>query len=171
MPKDFDSVAAFHEKFGLATVKDGPPRELDIATTEFRIKFMLEELKEYASACGYDLWWSLVHDALDGRQDLPIAADSLVDLVYVALGTAQLHQLPWPKLFAEVQKANMSKERCKIDHKFEGGELCQVCGAPKVEHSLRGSSLDVIKPKSWTPPRITEVLLKAGWPGPRLPLK
>ena len=86
------------------------------------------------------------------RQDLPKIADALVDLVYVALGTAHLHGFPWAALFAEVQRANMTKERAK----------------PDGSDSARGSSFDVVKPEGWRGPAMVEVLMRAGWKGPSL---
>ena len=64
--------------------------------------------------------------------------DALVDLVYVALGTAYLHGFG-PQKFNEawrrVHEKNMEKIR-----------------APSADHSKRGSAFDVIKPAGWTPP-------------------
>lgn len=129
-------IQAFHEKFRL-TPSDKPallPQEV----AAFRYTFLLEELTELRDAILDD--------------DLPGVADALVDLVYVALGTAYLSGLPFDALWAEVQRANMSKIR-----------------AASAEQSKRGSSFDVVKPENWTPPQIREVLLAHGWPGPPLP--
>lgn len=87
------------------------------------------------------------------RQSLPDIADGLIDLVYVALGTAHLHGFPWDALFDEVQRANMSKVR-----------------ATHAEQSRRKSTLDVVKPEGFQPPDIVGVLLANGWQGPQLPL-
>lgn len=165
MTHDFGAVGEFHRKFGLAASGDGGPRLIDDATRDFRLRFLEEELRELRD--GYE------------SGDLPKIADALVDLVYVALGTAHLHGLPWPELFAEVQRANMAKERCGIDHRYsgDGKEGClrldandARCRAPKSAHSLRGSAQDVIKPEEWRGPDIIEILMRAGWRGPALPL-
>jgi hypothetical protein len=171
---DYDKVGLFHQKFETRHASifkpgdPGPaPRLLSPEEARFRIKFLEEELEEFK----------------DGVRegDLAKCADALVDLVYVALGTAHLQGLPWDELFDEVQRANMTKERCGIDHLYrsclqtgEGhkGKHCGVvmewpegtkteCGQAEVKHSRRGSALDVIKPEGWTPPQIEEVL--AGW--------
>ena len=136
---NFDSVGQFHAKFGLDVSNGRTPHHIPQELEDFRMRFLHEELTE------------LEHAYFD--QDLPKIADALVDLVYVALGTAHLHGLPWEALFAEVQRANMTKVRatCKED-------------------STRLSSFDVVKPEGWTPPNIIEVLMRAGWPGPALPL-
>lgn len=202
---DFDSVGDFHRKFGLpatATVggpccerdtdgdgncdkhrgtfarKKTVPHTVDDSTRDFRLKFLLEELREIAEGYGLELSWDLGPKIVscpkcrdgwdcgeccngsiaieDAPQDLPKIADGLVDLVYVALGTAHLHGLNWPELFAEVQRANMTKERASGSHD---------------KRSIRSHSLDVVKPEGFVPPRIVEVLMAAGWPGPRLPLE
>lgn len=131
--KDFEDVGEFHAKFGLANVnEDGvKPRLISQELIDFRVKFLQEELDELKAA--YE------------ANDLAKIADSLVDLVYVALGTAHLHGLPWGQLWAEVQRANMAKER-----------------ALRAEDSARGSTYDVIKPQGWTPPDIDGVLKAEG---------
>jgi len=132
---NFDAVGDFHEKFGLPnTTHHKPfPHLLNIEAVAFRLKFLHEELEELEAA------------VTDGN--LPEIADALVDLVYVALGTAHLYGLPWQDLFDEVQYANMQKERAASDG----------------SNSKRGSSLDVIKPPGWEPPDIEKVLTRNGW--------
>jgi hypothetical protein len=135
---------------------------------------------------GLGLVWTIEERDDNKPTDLPKIADALVDLVYVALGTAHLHRLPWEALFTEVQRANVTKERCGIDHKFTrggNGNCCHLsetglnpptydlCGQPEVAHSKRGSAHDVIKPEGWRPPAILETLMRAGWLGPRLPME
>ena len=122
---NYGDVGAFHEKFGLTY--DGPPRLLDQETVKFRLKFLEEELMEFRVSAISD--------------DLPGMADALIDLVYVAMGTAYMMGLPWQQLWAEVQRANMSKVR-----------------ASSEAESKRGSSLDVIKPRGWQGPDIEGVL-------------
>jgi len=115
----------FHVKFGLS--RNCTPAPLSPELSEFRIKFLQEELDEYKHAVE--------------TGDLEKQFDALLDLVYVAIGTADLHNFPWEEGWAEVQRANMSKER-----------------ATSESQSKRGSSFDVIKPAGWRPPAIAEVL-------------
>ncbi len=191
---DFDDVGRFHNKFGLR--KTGPreiPGPITPEARDFRLKFLLEELEELAEGYGMTLTWTLSETTLASEtpayhngyivpqrspQDLPKIADALVDLVYVALGTAHLHALPWSRLWADVQNANMAKERCGINHKHLGPydlclhtglELEGPCMQPKIKHSLRGNALDVIKPAGWKAPDPHGVLTAYGWPGPPLP--
>ena len=126
---NYEDVCAFHEKFGLTY--NGKPRSLDSNTTNFRRIFLQEELTEFGLAAE--------------NNDLPGMADALVDLVYVAMGTAYMMGLPWQQLWNEVQRANMSKVR-----------------ADDETQSKRGSSLDVIKPAGWVGPDIKGVLANAG---------
>lgn len=174
MDSNFDSVGAFHRKFDLPTSSSLiKPGYVSPDLRDFRLKFLLEELGELAEGYGLELRYKLTEKE-NATQDLPKIADALVDLVYVALGTAHFHGFPWEALFAEVQRANITKVRCGIDHKFvesgEGSDTCK-CGEPQHAHSLRGSAHDVIKPRGWTGPAIIEVLMRAGWPGPMLPLE
>lgn len=125
---NYEDVAAFHEKFGLTY--NGGPRLLDFDVLSFRMKFLEEELGEFIESAA--------------EQDLPGMADALIDLVYVAMGTAYMLGLPWQQLWNEVQRANMSKVR-----------------AQSADESKRGSSLDVIKPAGWTGPDIKRILEEA----------
>lgn len=117
---NFQDVQAFLRKFGIPAVSQ--PLILSPDVEEFRQKFMQEELNEF-------------HDATT----LQKKADALVDLVYVALGTADMMGIPWDAMWDAVQRANMRKERAK-----------------SAEHSAastgRGHSLDVVKPEGWVSP-------------------
>ena len=125
MASNFDDVKAFNEKFGI--LYQGPPRELDSELTLYRIRFMREELNEYIEA------WQ--------HGDIEKQFDALLDLVYVAMGTAIFHGFPWQQGWDEVQRANMSKVR-----------------ATSTKESKRGSTLDVVKPPGWCSPDIARVI-------------
>lgn len=131
---NFDDVGNFHENFGLDNVTwRGPgPREVSVDLMEFRVKFMREELQEFEEALLVD--------------DKAKMFDALIDLVYVAMGTAQVLGFPWQEGWNAVQRANMLKER-----------------ATKKTASARGGTFDVIKPAGWKPPNIELVLLLAGF--------
>jgi len=118
-------IKDFHEKFKLNY--DGPPRELLSDMGMFRIRFMKEELDEYAQAC------------LDGNKAKQL--DALVDLVYVALGTAYLQGFNFNEAWGRVHIANMKKVR-----------------ALKAEHSARGSTYDVVKPPGWKPANLEDLV-------------
>ena len=118
-------IVAFHCKFGLAY--DGPPRPLPKELGAFRYKFMEEELHEYATAIN--------------ESDLAKQLDALVDLVYVALGTAHLHGFNFDEAWRRVHLANMSKVRVE-----------------RAEDSKRGSTFDVVKPLGWTPPDLSDLV-------------
>lgn len=123
---NFDDVAEFHERFGLL-ISGGSPRLLDLELFRFRLKFLHEELDEFTDA--------------HLRGDLVEAADGLIDLVYVALGTAVMMGLPWQALWDEVHRANMKKIR-----------------VASSDESKRGSAFDVRKPASWVPPDLRKHL-------------
>src|SRR5262249_8318619 len=117
-------VYEFHRKYGLLP-PDGPPKQLDWELFNFRIRFLAEELHEFKRA--------------RTQAELADQLDALVDLVYVALGTAVLMGLApaWDQAWAAVQRANMQKVR-----------------ATAAAESKRGSTHDVVKPPGWTPPDI-----------------
>lgn len=117
-------IREFHEKFGLEY--NGFPRLLPSDLSDFRQTFIREELTEYFNA------------DMDG--DKVGCLDALVDLVYVALGTAYLHGFDFEEAWRRVHEANMKKVR-----------------ADSPEASKRGSSYDVVKPIGWTPPDLSDL--------------
>lgn len=118
----FQDVRDFHDKFNVPMA--AKPTLLEGETYNFRLGFMQEELQEFVQA------------HYDG--DLATAYDSLIDLVYVAYGTAQMMGATpamWQEMWDAVQEANMSKVR-----------------ATQASESKRGTSLDVVKPAGWVSP-------------------
>ena len=93
-----------------------------------RSEFLQEELDEFKAAVE--------------TQDLSAMADALIDLVYVAKGTAIMLGLPWEALWADVHRANMAKVR-------------------GVTH--RGHAVDCKKPEGWAPPQTLPILLDANY--------
>lgn len=136
-PSLFNMVGEFHRKFGLrvtpaqccASWDRDPPSLPDPETFMFRLQFLLEELGETLAAYR--------------KGDLSKVADGLVDLIYVALGTAHMCGIPFDEIFDAVHEANMKKVRARTD-----------------AESGRGSSLDVVKPPGWTPPDVEGILQK-----------
>jgi len=113
----FNKIKEFHEKFGLEY--NGDPRQLSAEMQKFRCKFLLEEITEYLMA------------TMDG--DIVEQLDALVDIVYVALGTAYLQGFDFNEAFRRVHEQNMKKVRVE-----------------KPSDSKRGTSFDVVKPPGWT---------------------
>lgn len=121
----YQDILDFHAKFGL----EGPsaPTELDEDTFDFRYKFLQEELDEL----------SLAWDTSDVEKQF----DALIDLVYVALGTACMMGLNFNEGWRRVHEANMTKVR-----------------AQSSADSKRGSSLDVVKPEGWKPADLSDLV-------------
>ena len=74
-------------------------------------------------------------------EDLSEVGDALVDLVYIAKGSALALGMNWDRMWAEVHRSNMSKE---------------VARTP--EQSKRGIVGDVYKPDGWTGPDIATAM-------------
>ncbi len=154
---DFHDVGDFHTKFGLTSVPEegAYPRHPTRELLEFRLNFLLEELKEVVSGAGAQLQ---LKQYLDKDPELTIVLpdtdhwdhaqvfDGLIDLNYVSLGLAHIEGYPWREGWDAVQKANMAKER-----------------ATEATASERGGTWDVIKPPGWTPPDIRGILADFGW--------
>jgi predicted HAD superfamily Cof-like phosphohydrolase len=119
---NFQDVLAFHTKFEVPL--SNKPSLLNDEAYNFRLNFMQEELREF----------------VDGHYDknLTKAFDSLIDLVYVAHGTALMMGCTpemWQEMWSAVQSANMTKVR-----------------AVSSDESTRSTSLDVVKPANFVPP-------------------
>jgi len=126
----YTDIANFHEKFGLE--HDGKFKKLDQSISQFRINFMQEELDEYIE--------STKSGNLEGQ------LDAIIDLVYVALGTAYMQGVTeeaWQKMWDEVQRANMSKVRA-IDN--------------NDPRSKRKNSVDIVKPAGWVGPDFSLII-------------
>lgn len=93
MNKFIEDVRAFHEKYGL-TINEQPTivHDNDIV---LRYRLLDEECSETLNSIS--------------KGDLEGIADGIVDLIYVAIGTAITYGIPLEECWDEVQRANMSK--------------------------------------------------------------
>jgi predicted HAD superfamily Cof-like phosphohydrolase len=135
-PSNFGDVGKFHARFNLPhvnTYEQIGERPIDPDLMDFRVRFMEEELNEFKEGLA--------------EGDHAKMFDALIDLTYVAMGTAHMQGYPWQQGWDRVQAANMAKVRAQSD----GSD------------SKRGSSFDVVKPKGWTPPDIKGLLRLFGW--------
>jgi predicted HAD superfamily Cof-like phosphohydrolase len=131
---DFEAVGEFNFKFKLPVADETTtPSMISDETFLYRLQHLHEELQELCKA--------------HRSRDLVGVADALADLVYIALGTAHFYHLPFDAVFAEVQRANMEKERAT---------------SAQDERSKRASAFDIVKPVGWAPPDLKKVLQKAG---------
>ena len=115
----FKDVIAFHKKYKLGY--SGPPRLLDHRIADIRYRHLFEELQELAQA--------------NGKRDKVRILDALVDIVYVALGTAYLQGFNFDEAWKRIHKTNMKKIRC----------------------ATKRSPLDVVKPLGWRPPNLEDL--------------
>lgn len=128
----FQDVGDFHRKFGLDSFPNRRPGFPPFDHVQFRVDFLKEELTE-------------IEEAIN-ENDLAKFLDGLVDLVYVALGTAHLCGLPFNEAWFAVHMANLAKERAT---------------SADDARSKRGHQLDVVKPEGWKPPDIEAVIRAA----------
>lgn len=135
----YTDVAEFHHKFGLEY--EGKPRILPVTLSTFREGFMIEEALEYIQARTLVLTASMELNN-KGLTQLALAKqlDALVDLTYVALGTAHLHGFDFNEAWRRVHQANMAKQR-------------RASGT-----SSRGTTFDVIKPDGWKAPDLLDLV-------------
>lgn len=148
--KELFDVRAFHHKFG--QIDSAKPTHLTRRKLAERANFMLEELNEFAKAAGLvavaingnvEVVGTIFRfEDCDGDQDMSLQADALVDLVYVAKGTAAMMGLPWAALWDDVQRANMAKVRGQTH---------------------RGNAFDVAKPPGWQGPKTLTILRQFGY--------
>lgn len=122
----------------------------DTGNTSLGARLMLEELAETLQAMA--------------KGDTAEMADGLADLVYVTVFTALLHGVDLRPVWAEVQRANMSKfptcDSCDGDGKgpiSDAKGACLNCGGLGRE-ALRNDAGKIIKPNGWQPPDIREIL-------------
>jgi predicted HAD superfamily Cof-like phosphohydrolase len=144
----FRDVSEFHKKFELSPTAS-PGHAIQTSVASFRIKFMLEELSEYAESLGFYIHSGVLEPTEYGNGGQVVkfnaekAFDGLIDLAYVVLGTAYLHRFPFNEGWARVQEANMAKVRATGDDD---------------PRSVRKSSIDIVKPEGWKPPVLTDLL-------------
>lgn len=145
--KPFDPVqdiVDFHTKF--EQQYNGPARPLPDELQHFRLKFLEEELEEYVD---------YVRMLRLSKPDVPAkglegAFDGLIDLVYVALGTAYLHGFDFREGWRRVHEANMKK----------------VLANPEGDdRSHRDAKFDIVKPEGWTPPSLNDLVDPAHYLG------
>ena len=116
----YKDIKDFHKKFKF---KQGKGIEsMDYNFSNWRVDFLMEEIAELT-------------DALDNKDDVEIL-DALIDICYVAMGTAWLMGFPFEEAWKEVQRSNMEKIR---------------------EPSERSEN-DVIKPEGWKKPDIKGII-------------
>lgn len=114
-------VFDFHQKFGFKFPKH--PTLMSSKEAAFRLEFLQEELNELKEA--------------HIKGNLHDQFDALIDLVYVALGTAYRMGLPFQAGWNIVHEANMTKVR-----------------GP----SKRSGEFDIIKPPGFVKPDLTDLL-------------
>jgi predicted HAD superfamily Cof-like phosphohydrolase len=123
MSNPFDDVKAFMNRFKLTDHchPTGQPALLNDDLFRFRMEFLREEMLEYLQS----------HE----EGDLVGCCDALMDLIYVAIGTAHFHGFLAKSAWNAVHSANMKK----IPVSSPG-------------ESKRNSSYDIVKPEGWVGP-------------------
>jgi predicted HAD superfamily Cof-like phosphohydrolase len=120
----FKNVKEFHIAFGQRVAEK--PELPDMEERELRGKLLTEEFREYIEA--------------ENDNDIVEIADALVDIIYIACGTALSYGIPLEKVFKEVHRSNMAK---LVDGKV-----------------LRRDDGKIMKPEGWKPPNIKKIIDK-----------
>ncbi len=94
---------------------------------QLRINHLREELSELQLNTDNNNW----HEILD----------ALVDLTYIAIGTARMNGMDFETAWNRIHTVNMQKIRCE-----------------KQADSKRGTTFDVIKPKDWQPADLSDLV-------------
>lgn len=117
-------VAEFMRAMGQRV--EAQPTIIDGPTHDLRLALIDEELDE-------------LREAMDAERMVGVA-DSLVDLLYVTIGTACAYGIDLGPIWDAVQAANMAK-----------------AGGPVRDDGKR------LKPEGWRPPDVAGVLREQGW--------
>lgn len=128
LAEPIEDTLAFQVKYGLHDPNVFGFLEDD--KMKVKIGHLVEELNEIKSS--YE------------KKDLEEFCDGILDLVYVALGTLNLMNMPIAELWNDIQIRNMNKIRATADNLGK-----------------RGSTFDVIKGPGWTPPRTKDIIENA----------
>lgn len=128
--REEDDIYQFHTKFDLPIGIN--PAFANHQDMLYRLCFLSEELNETMRAYAND--------------DLEEFFDGLIDLVYVAIGTAVWCGLPWKQGWDAVHAANMTKIK-----------------TARAEDSKRKHVHDVVKPEGWQKANLKQILKEAGW--------
>jgi len=124
-------IKDFHSKFSVKTLNK--PGFVDDDLMKFRVGFIQEEFDELKKAVK--------------EKDMVEVADALVDIVYVAVGMADVMGIPFTEIWDEVQRSNLAK----------------VSGKEALENNIKTlkkprHAEDVLKPIGWVPPQINAIL-------------
>ena len=112
MNQEQQMVQQFHERFGLRT--NTRPSLPGAGVHRLRTLLIEEELAEFRNA--------------GEAEDLVGVADALADLLYVVYGAAAEYGVDLEPVFAEIHRANMTKDsraRCRADGKVSKGAAYQ----------------------------------------------
>lgn len=154
-------VSFLHNKMGHSKFRNKLPDFLPEEFMQMRLNFMLEELLEFAGACGFEMFpvnsEDYTFEKTSKITNLEDALDALIDLTYVTLGTADLmgfkNPVPpaaktqfetsiWFAAWTRVHEANMKKEP-----------------VVNAKESSRGFGIDLKKPKGWLKPQFKDLLV------------
>ena len=119
MSKFTNDINKFFTKYKIGY--KGGPRNLKYEISTARYRHQLEETHELGEAFN--------------KNDKEGVLDALVDIVYIALGTAHLMGFDFDEAWKRVHKANMKKVRMKTER----------------------SPIDIVKPIGWKPPDLKDL--------------
>jgi len=116
MLRDFHASKRIHA--GL--MPERPTFDIPDWVRSLRRELLSEELRELGEA--------------DQAQDIVKVADAIADIVYVLVGTAVVHGIPFDAVFAEVHRSNMTKVNSPAEAKLVKGPGYEP---PRIAELLR----------------------------------
>jgi predicted HAD superfamily Cof-like phosphohydrolase len=128
-------IFEMHQKFGVHQVVNSFEKEKLEKFLEFRLNFLMEELKEAYDAAGYSVEVNVTKKLNGLKGQAEDVVDAMIDLCVVAVGTLDAYGIDAYTAWNRVHEKNMEKSP----------------GIKKGRPNPLGLP-DLIKPEGWTAP-------------------
>lgn len=176
MNKFITNLQVFHDKYFPDRPRPVKFGHVPEDVVKLRLNFLFEELCELAEAHGFYASINQFNKKgtygvsfIKGRApDVPVdqegSLDAIVDLLYVAFGTAELFGAFKPQQCSSCSGVvGCNRDMCQRTILEEAWDRVQEANMKKVRvktagDSKRGSKWDVKKPDGWKPPSLTDLV-------------
>lgn len=136
-----EDVREFHKVCG--TIDPDKPTWPVFEKRVLRTRLQEEETEELLQELNPEKYGEGPYDGIGGKEHLAALAKEIVDVIYVAIGTAITCGIPLEKVWAEVHKSNMAK----VD--------------PATGMVRRRADGKVLKPQGWKKPDVVGAMFDA----------